>query len=224
MPATDHIRRSVLFGCSGLLLGSCIKSPMIENAFDVFKTAIFGHPDLPLQRGTIAKLPYASMTARVGNGPQALLLFARQQGDEQHWVSGADRSVLTLRGGRIVRTFGFPENLKETRQEGVDPVNQSLHKSGAPKTGTRYIDLDLGSRFNLAIDSVFENLGVRKIRIVELDFQTVLIRENNSARTLNWNFQNLYWVDPEDGFVWKSRQVIARSFPPVHFEILKPAA
>jgi len=197
---------------------------MIENAFDVAKTTIFGHPDLSLQRGTITKLPYASMLARVGSGPQALLLFARQQGDEQHWISGTDRSLLTLRGGRIVRTFGFPENLKETRQNGVDLVNHALHKLGGPKTGTRYIDLDLGSRFNLAIDSVFESLGTREIRIVDLEFQTILIRENNSARTLNWKFQNLYWVDPEDGFVWKSRQVIAHSFPPVHFEILKPAA
>ena len=224
MLASDYLRRSVLLGCVGLLLGSCVKSPIVGNAFNVAKTTIFGHPNLPLQRSTITKIPYASMTARVGSGPQALLLLARQQGDEQHWISGLDRSVLALRGGRIVRTFGFPENLKATRQHGADPVNHSLHKLKTPIKGVRYIDLDLGSRFSLAIDSIFESLGERKIRIVELDFQTILIREKNSARSLNWHFQNLYWVDPEDGFVWKSQQVIARSFPPVQFEILKPPA
>ena len=162
------------------------------------------------------------MTARVGSGPQALLLLARQKGGEQHWISSLDRSVLTLRGGRVVRTYGFPENLKDTRQNEIDPVNRLLHKLTEPVIHTRYIDLDLGSHFGLIIESMFESLGPRTVRIAELDFETILVREKNTARTLNWQFENLYWVDPVDGFVWKSRQVIARSFPPVHFEILKP--
>ena len=222
MTAAYFFRRSVLFGCASLLLGGCIKSPIVGNAFDVVKTQIFGYPDLPLQRSAVTKLPYASMTARVGSGPQALLLLARQKGGEQHWISGLDRSVLTLRGGRVVRTYGFPENLKDTRHNEIDPVNRLLHKLTEPVTHTRYIDLDLGSHFGLVIDSMFESLGPRTVRIVELDFETILVREKNTARTLNWQFENLYWVDPVDGFVWKSRQVIARSFPPVHFEILKP--
>ena len=217
-------RRSLLLAGAGFLLGGCTSSPAIKNAVDVAKVQIFGHPDLPLQRGTVAKLPYASMTARVGTGPQALLLLARLDGDEQHWISGIDRSVLALRGGRVVRTFGFPENLKDTRSEQIDPVDRLLHKLTEPVRHTRYIDLDLGSQFGLVIDSVFETLGPRKVRIVELDFDTILVRERNSARTVNWRFENFYWVDPGDGFVWKSRQTIARSFPPVQFEILKPPA
>ncbi len=211
-------------GGAGLLLGGCISSPIVGNAVDVAKAQIFGYPDLPLRRATVAKLPYASMTARVGEGPQALLLLARSQGDEQHWISGLDRSVLALRGGRVVKTFGFPENLKNTRADKIDPVDRLLHKLTQPIRHTRYIDLDLGAHFGLVIDSVFESLGPRKVRIVELDFDTILVRERNSARSLNWRFENLYWVDPVDGFVWKSRQVIARSFPAVHFEILKPPA
>lgn len=217
-------RRSFMLAGGSLLLGGCGTSPAITNALDVAKAQVFGHPDLPLRRSTIAKLPYASMTARVGKGPQALLLLARSDGEDQHWISGLDRSVLALRGGRVVRTFGFPENLKNTRADEIDPVDRLLHKLTEPVRHTRYIDLDLGPHFGLVIDSVFESLGRRKVRIVELDFDTILVREKNSARTLNWRFDNLYWVDPADGFVWKSRQVIARSFPPVHFEILKPPA
>ncbi len=213
-----------MLAVGSLLLGGCANSPAISNALDVAKVQVFGHPDLPLRRSTIAKLPYASMTARVGKGPQALLLLARSDGEEQHWISGLDRSVLALRGGRVVRTFGFPENLKNTRADEIDPVDRLLHKLTEPVRHTRYIDLDLGPHFGLVIDSVFESMGRRKVRIVELDFDTILVREKNSARTLNWRFDNLYWVDPADGFVWKSRQVIARSFPPVHFEILKPPA
>jgi hypothetical protein len=193
----------------------------------VVKAQAFGYPDLPLQRKTIAKLPYASMSARLGRGPQALLLLARSQGGEQHWVSGLDRSVLALRGGRVVKTFGFPENLKNTRNEGSDPVNRRLHKlqpQDQPLRHTRYLDLDIGTHYGLIVDSVFHSLGPRKLRIVELDFDTILVREQNSARTLNWKFENLYWVDPADGFVWQSTQAIARSFPPVQFQVLKPPA
>ena len=224
MTALCRTRRSLLLGGSCLLLGGCITSPIIGNAFDVAKAQAFGFPDLPLRRSTIAKLPYASMTARIGEGPQALLLLARSQGDEQHWISGLDRSVLALRGGRVVKTFGFPENLKNTRSDTIDPVDHLLHKLTQPVHHTRYLDLDVGPHYGLVVDSVFESLGPRKVRIVELDFDTILVREKNVARTLNWRFENLYWVDPVDGFIWKSRQIIARSFPPVQFEILKPPA
>ena len=239
-------RRSLLLGTTALLLGGCLTSPIMGNAFNVVKAQLFGYPDLPLPRSTIAKLPYASMTARIGGGPQALLLLARSQGREQHWISGLDRSVLVLSGGRVVKTFGFPENLKNTRNQGHDPVDRALHKLPRPEpwgqagqTGqpepprqpvrhSRYIDLDLGPAmapyYGLVIDSEFHSLGPRKVRIVELEFNTILVREQNSARGLNWKFENLYWVDPADGFVWKSIQHIARSFPPVQFEILKPPA
>jgi hypothetical protein len=228
MTTPNPTRRSFLLGgvslLPSLLLAGCITSPIIGNAFDVAKAQVFGHPDLPLRRATIARLPYASMTARIGDGPQALLLLARSQGDEQHWISGLDRSVLALRGGRVVKTFGFPENLKDTRADSIDPVDRLLHRLTQPLHHTRYLDLDVGPHYGLVIDSVFESLGPRKVRIVELDFDTILVREQNIARTLNWRFENLYWVDPADGFVWKSRQVIARGFAPVHFQILKPPA
>ncbi|MDP6563971.1 MAG: YjbF family lipoprotein [Alphaproteobacteria bacterium] len=215
-------RRSLLTGSLGLALAGCEFSPTVLNAYDVAKAQIFGHPDLPLQRKTIAKLPYATMTARVGKGPQALLLLGRVQGGEEHWISGVDRSVLTLMGGRVIKTFGFPENLKNTRSNKADPVDRRLHQLRAPLHHTRYVDLDLGAHFGLRIDSIFELVGERRLRIVELDFETILVREKNSARGLQWEFENLYWVDPGDGYVWKSRQTIARTFPPVEFEILKP--
>ena len=220
-------RRALLLGGAGAAvagLSGCVTSPIVGNAYEVAKSGIFGFPDIGLQRKTVASLPYASMLARIGKGPQALLLLARTQGEEQHWVSGLDRSVLTLQGGRVVKTFGFPENLKNTRADEIDPVDRLLHKLTAPVRHTRYIDLDVGAHYGLVVDSVFESLGPQKVKIVELDFDTILVRERNSARTLNWEFENLYWVDPADGFVWKSRQTIARTFPAVDFSILKPPA
>lgn len=194
----------------------------MKNAYDVFKTQIFGYPDLPLSRDAITKLPYASMLARVGRGPQALLILGRVDGEDQHWISGVDRSVLVLRGGRVVKTYGFPENLKQTIDADDDPVDRLLHRLDRPVHHVRYVDIDKDQLFGLPIDSTLSPIGARKITIVEIEFDTMMVRESNSARTVDWSFENEYWVDPGDGFVWKSTQYIARSFAPVHFEILKP--
>jgi hypothetical protein len=194
----------------------------MRNAFDTAKAQIFGYPDLPLKRTSIAKLPYASMTARVGKGPQALLILGRIENGVEHWISGIDRSILALREGRIVKTFGFPENLKDTRSPFEDPVNRLLHKLDEDVRHVRYLDFDKNQSYGLPVESTFHKLGERKIEIVEIEFDTVLVVERSRATAVPWEFENFYWVDPGDGFVWKSRQYIARSFPPVEFEILKP--
>lgn len=215
-------RRILLTGGLGALAAGCVESPVIKNAAQVVRNAVVGSPDLPLQRTTIAKLPYASMTARVGTGPQALLILGRIDGSEQHWLS-TDRAAVVTLGGRVVRTFGFPENLRETRLEGEDPVDGHLHGLTGPSPFTRYLDLDPERRYGVPIDSTFETVGAETIRIVELDFEVVLVRERNAARTIDWEFENLYWVDAGDGFVWRSRQHIARGFPALQYDILKPA-
>lgn len=203
-------------------LSGCIQSPVVVNAFNVARSEIFGYPDAPLTRAQISSIPLATMAARVGRGPQAILVLGRVNGREQHWISGVDRSVLVLRGGRVVQTFGFPENLRETTDLGDDPVNRLLHKMDRPTSYTRQMDLESSGRRVLTVDSVLEPLGSRKIVVREIEFDTLLIRETNRARDVQWTFENFYWVDSGDGFVWKSEQYIARSFPPVKFEILKP--
>ena len=205
-------------------LTGCIQSPVVSNAFKVARSEIFGYPDLPISRSEISAIPQATMSARIGRGPQALLILGQVQGREQHWISGIDRSVLVLRGGRVVRTYGFPENLRGTVDLLDDPVNRLLHKLTAPVSHVREVELagDHDGRSNLTVESVFEPQGARKITIREIEFDTMLIREVNDARSVQWTYENYYWVDPGDGFVWKSQQYIARSFPAVNFEILKP--
>lgn len=215
-------RRILLTGGLGLVAAGCVDSPVIKNAAQVARNAVVGNPDLPLQRKTIAKLPYASMTARVGKGPQALLILGRIHGRERHWLS-TDRAAVVTLGGRVVRTFGFPESLRETRLGGEDPVDGHLHALTGPSPFTRYVDLAPERRYGVPIDSTFETIGPETIRIVELDFKVIKVRERNAARVIGWEFENLYWVDVGDGFVWRSRQHIARGFPALEYDILKPA-
>jgi hypothetical protein len=135
----------------------------------------------------------------------------------------ADDAVLITENGRVVQTAGFPENLKNTKFTINDPVNRQLHLPPPLKNSFREIDSDFDQRYGIPIYSEYESVGPRDISIAGINIKTILVKEYNIAKTINWNFTNYYWVDKFDGFVWKSRQKIARSFPPIEIEILKPA-
>ena len=152
-----------------------------------------------------------------------MLVLSRYDGSDLHWISG-ERIVIATRHGRVVKTAGLSVNLSDTRAFELDPLASSPHRIEAPREFVRYVDIDENNRYSMPIHSIFETVREERITIVEIEFDTVLVRESNEAKTFSWGFENLYWVDAIDGFVWRSRQHIARSLPPVVIEVLKPAA
>lgn len=208
---------------SGFLSG-CVRDPVVSNVVSVFRHLTSGRPDQEIDRDTVARLPYALVRAKLGNGPRAVLLLNRNENDDRYWVS-AEKATVVTRHGRIVKTAGFEQNLAYTQASQGDPLAQSPHEMDAPRSYSRQIDLRSQERYeSIAIESVLEIVEPRTIEILDLEFDTILIREKSSARTVNWKFENLYWVDVYDGFVWKSRQHFVRGLPPMEIEVLKPAA
>lgn len=216
-------RRRVLGAGAALVLAGCGDAPVYSSIGDMVRLATVGLPDQPIERSAVAKLPYATISAKIGKGPRGLMALAQISADELRWLS-SDRISLVTEGGRLVKTAGLPENLRDTQLLGPDPVNKTLHRLAQPVAFDRAVDFDTSRRFGVPIHSRFDSLGAKKITIVEIEFDTVLVRETNVAKTVNWTFENYYWVDAIDGFVWKSIQHIWRDFPPVDMEVLKPAA
>ncbi len=223
MAALSPSRRAILASGLGFIAGGCFNAPIIFKFPSAFRYGIFGSPDFPIERAAIAKLPYATMRAKIGRGQRSLVVLGRRDGLDLHWFS-ADRVVLVTRAGRLVKTAGLPRNIRATQFTAADPVDRRLHELRAPVRTTRTVDFDDDSGFGMPIDSRFESLGPRVIAILDIDFDTVLVRERNTSRTRRWSFDNFYWVDPVDGFVWKSLQHIVRDYPPIEMEILKPAS
>ncbi len=214
-------REFLMFGLT--FLGGCTQSPILANAAKAIKYLAVGLPGADISRDLVSKIPYASMSAKIGKGPRSLLILSRYTKSDRHWIS-ADNAILVTRHGRVIKTVGFPENLLSTSTSLSDPVNRRLHKLKSPVRYHRTVDIDLDNMFGVPIFSVFEPMGPRKITIADFEIKTFLVREESRALNLNWSFTNYYWVDAFDGFVWKSRQHIARSFEPIDIEILKPAA
>jgi hypothetical protein len=209
------------------LLGGCAELPLVVNAADAISYAVLGAPDTEIDRKAIKELPYASISAKIGSGPRSFLVLGKQENGMLHWFS-ADHAVIVTKNGRIVQTAGFPDNLKSTFFTERDPVNRKLHKKwyggDSKKLGfARNLDLDYENRFGVPVRSKFETIGPVEIEIADIKLKTILVKETNNAFGINWSFTNYYWVDAFDGYIWKSIQHVARSFPPINIEVLKPA-
>ncbi len=213
-------------GGIGLLAAGCTDSfqvPVLANFPDALRFAVLGQPDIPLKRDDIAKLPYASIAAKIGKGPRSLLVLGRYDGRDLHYLS-ADRVAVVTRDGRLVKTAGLPQNLKATHFTHDDPVAGRLHQLTETTRFVRTVDIDAANTYGMPVVSEFEPLGPVTLTILEIEFETMLARERNTAQTMRWSYDNYYWVDAYDGFVWKSIQHIVRGIPPIEIDVLKPAA
>jgi hypothetical protein len=225
----NAIKFSPIIAAASILytLGGCAELPLIANAAEAITYAVIGAPDTEINRDLIHRVPYASISAKIGSGPRSFLVLGKRENGMEHWFS-ADNAVIVTRNGRIVQTAGFPDNLRKTSFKGHDPVNRLLHKKRYNSDEmrlafTRLMDMALENRFGVPVRSEFETLGPKEIEIAGVNVKTVLVKETNNAFSINWSFINYYWVDAYDGYIWKSRQHVARSFPPIEIEILKPA-
>lgn len=216
-------RRGFLTATLVLSTSGCSYSPVIQSTATALSYAIKGMPDVPLTRQQINQIPYATLGAKVGKGPRSLLVLGRIDGDELHWIS-ADRAALVTRHGRLVKSAGFPENLKDTHIVGTDPMTSNLRQLDRSTEWTRLIDLMPDYRYGIPVKSKFEIMAEEKIEILELSFDTILVHETCQAPLLDWEFENRYWVDRQSGFIWKSLQHLAPRIPPISIEIFKPAA
>lgn len=205
------------------LLSACGEGSVGKTLTGAVRYTFGQDPGKPVSRETIANLPYAYMAAKIGRGPRTVLVLWREENGDQHWLT-ADGVAIVTRGGRVVKTAGLPETLRDTRAGGVDPIAKGLHELATPVVFHRYIDVEPAQGYDLEIESRFDFVRDQQIVIAEIDFDTKVYHERNTAKTINWSFDNYYWVDPADGFVWKSTQHIGRRFPPIEIEILKPPA
>lgn len=181
---------------------------------------------LKLTRADVARIPYASMAARLGDGPQALLILARYEGDALQWVSQR-REVIVTRRGRVVKTYGLPQDLTGTQFLSRDPVGRPdavLALTAATATEClRTLDLEPHHIDGMLVRSRFSSAGIAPLEILGATRTTHRWIETGAAPRLDWEFRNEYWIDPGSGYVWKSRQHVAPALPPLELVIYRPA-
>ena len=77
---------------------------------------------------------------------------------------------------------------------------------------------------NLRTKVQIKQISEELITILGKDRKVLLFEEKVQNEYLGWKISNLYWVDYEDGFVWKSSQHISPKLPEFKIEITKKPA
>jgi hypothetical protein len=158
---------------------------------------------------SVAASPYYQLQA---NGPQgqAILILGKVQDGMLGWYGQGDDIVFT-RKGLVVRTTGFPQNLSSTVPDAADPFDEGLQHVTSPTTYTRTVDWSPGYRGGIVMQATLSPGGSEDVEI--LGSVHHLRRYDERLSGAGGSFTNRYWVDPADGFIWKSRQYVAPGFP-----------
>ena len=118
---------------------------------------------------------------RLGDGPQRLLVLGRYDGEMLDWIS-AEREVIVTRRGRVVRTYGLPEDLKETVFLTADPVGRPSGAVAGSQECLRALDLEPGHRDGVVVSLRFEKLRDETLDILGERVVTELWQERGTAR------------------------------------------
>lgn len=191
-------------------------APGYAEAFKTFRTAFFGYEDNQISSSVINNIPYASSLLKIGKGPTGLLILESKNDDTETWIS-ADKVILLIRNGKIIRSSGLQNNLVNLISPYDSFKDINFKSSSSFKI---YLSYDKPSLFNLPIEVNLKFKGPEKITLFNREIELMLIEEELVNTELGWRRVNKYWVD-QDYFVWKSEQYISPKLPKFSLEVTK---
>ena len=206
----------LLAGCSYVNINNI--APGYAQAYQAIKNAVKGYENTVITPELVKNIPYASSLVAIGKGPSGLMILESKQEGKLIWVT-ADGVYLVIRNGKIIETKGLPNNLTNMLLPSYFQ-NEGLHAINQKDTLTYYHSYDEPELTDLEVKASYQNMGLKKVSILEKDMELTLIHEKISNEYIGWNVLNKYWLDKK-GFVWKSQQNISPLMPIIHYEITK---
>lgn len=211
----------VMLPVLALMLAGC--SQKMDSFTKTAKLAIWGMDDVQVSAERVANTPYASAYLKVGNAPQAFVVLAFIENEQLKWI-GADRNIVVMRQGRVVKTQGFGEDIAHVTDITPDPLAAGLLK---PSTSLRWQGTMAWSdvmRGDYTVESVFQAQGKETVTILDKPRQLLKFVEHVSVPALNADYTNTYWLDPASGNVVQTWQHMGPGMALVKFTVLKPFA
>jgi len=205
------------------ILSSCASFPTNNIApgyletFNAIKNALIGFEgDAYITRDLVNNIPYASMTLKIGKGPKGLVILESIKNDELTWIS-ADPIYLVIRNGRIIKTEGLDNDLKEIVYPKINfqQIFDQDFKQFSVFYSYRNPELN-----NLELQFNYSFKGKDSVTILDQSLELNLVHEIVTNDTLGWEFTNKYWID-KDYFIWKSHQTINPKIPIFKIEVTK---
>jgi Group 4 capsule polysaccharide lipoprotein gfcB, YjbF len=218
------LRRGV-GGVALLLLAGCSSGDSGNTNYSQFfqlmkqsLSASFG--TVRVTRDQAASIPYASMGFSLDGGNQQLLVLATDSGGELLWT-GPSHAVIVTRDGRIVRTIGLGHDLAglTTRSAAAPPPSAAVR---GPFSTARQEDFPELGLYGVLVSCRAHLAGQQRIDILGQSVTTNRVDESCQSQRPEWSFVDSYWVDPDNGVVWRSRQHIHPKSGEIETEVFRP--
>jgi hypothetical protein len=172
-------------------------------------------------REQAATIPYASMGYSQNGGNENILILATDYGGVQLWTSPL-KVVIVTRDGRIVRTLGLEHDLSglTTRGNGTAPTPTAALQ--APFASTRLEDFPELDMYGVIVSCRARAAGRQTIKILGQLIGTIRVDETCRSQKPEWSFVDSYWVDTDNGRVWRTRQHVHPKGEIIETEIFRP--
>lgn len=187
-----------------LTAGGC--TSVAGSSADMVKLAVEGHRNQMPTAAAVAAKPYYQMFASTSSG-QGVLILGNLDGTREDWY-GRDGVVLFIRDGQIIKTTGLPQNLEDLHASQNNPFARGLQHLSGPLTIALHMDWS-GYRYGVPVQATLTRKGTREVSILGQTRRLLEVDESLTAPIAHWRAINQYWVDPANGFIWKSVQHIA---------------
>ena len=208
----------VLAGCSSGSSGNTNYSQFYQILRQSM-SASFGK--VRVTRDQAAAIPYATMGYSLDGGNQAVLILATDSGGELLWTSGA-HVVIVTRDGRIIRTLGLDHDLSGmTGRDKAAPFAPAAAIRG-PFTSLRLEDFPELGLYGVLVSCRAQMVGRQTIKVLEQAIAAIRVDEACQSRKPDWSFVDTYWVDGDNGLVWRSRQHVHPNGGVIETEIFRP--
>lgn len=154
---------------------------------------------------SVAAKPYYQLEVSSRAG-LALLILGNIDHGREAWYDAAG-GILFLHYGVLVKTWNMRPDLVATRLPADSPFRSGLQHVQTPTQTSRSLDLP-GYRYGVTATSTLTPEGLHDVDILGTFHRLLRVDEHIRAPSIGFEADNSYWVDPTDGFVWKSRQSI----------------
>lgn len=189
---------------AALWLAACAVLP--QTTADTVRLVLSGKPTLDLGAAEVAARPYYQLQVDSKHG-EALLVLGNVDDGREAWYSARDEIVF-LQHGLLVKSWHLGADIDATRLPADSPFRTGLQHLRAPVESHRTVDLSPGYRYGVTLDSLLAPAGMETVDILGTPRTLLRIDEHVRSAASGFEADNRYWVDPADGFVWKSRQTI----------------
>lgn len=188
-----------------LVLSSC--TTLSSSSIDALKLAFHREHPLTVTAAEVDARPYYQLLATTRTG-EAVLILGSLDGAREDWY-GKDGVIVMLARGQLVRTVGLEQNLDGLRQPADTPFARGLQHLTGPVDYVFHEDWSPGYRYDVPIHARWVPGTTGQLTILGHTRTVRRVDEYLDAPLAHYRAVNQYWVDPRDGFIWKSVQQIA---------------